>query len=108
MRARARVAGSADSHGPPAIDSRDKTQGGRRGAHGPYDLGKEVGRKQGVGPKRVFFLFIFFPFYSHFYFQLNSLLNPGLNFLSQTKCTIRIQHGAIFIIYIYPFIYYST
>jgi hypothetical protein len=100
MRARSRVAGSADSHGPPAIDSRDKTQGGRRGAHEPYDLGKEVGRKQGVGPKRVFFLFIFFLFYFHFYFQLNSLLNPGLNFLSQTKCTIKIQHGAIFIIYI--------
>jgi hypothetical protein len=63
VRARARVAGSADSHGPPAIDSSDKTQGGRRGAHELYILGKEVGRKQGVGPKRVLFLFLFlFPF----------------------------------------------
>jgi hypothetical protein len=54
---------------------------------------------------QVVFSFILF---SVFYFQLNSLLNLSLNFLSQTKCTIRIQHDAIFIIYIYLFIYYST
>jgi hypothetical protein len=62
-----------------------------------------LGRGDEKRPKREF------PFFSNFFlflflifeFQLNSLLNPHLNFLSQTKCTIRIQHGAIFIIYIY-------
>jgi hypothetical protein len=86
MRVRARVAGSADSHGPPAIDSRDKTQGGRRGAHGPYDLGKKVGRKQGVGPKRVFFLFIFiFPFLFPFLFPIEFTFESGFEFSISNK-----------------------
>jgi hypothetical protein len=46
----------------------------------------------------------FFLFFSLFSF-LNSNLNLSLNFLSQTTCTIRIQHDAIFIIYIYLFIH---
>jgi hypothetical protein len=43
---------------------------------------------------------------SFLYFSfLNSNLNMSLNFLSQTKCTSRIQHDAIFIIYIYIYIF---
>jgi hypothetical protein len=102
VRARTRVAGSADSHGPPAIDSRDKTQGGRRGAHEPYDLGKEVGRKQGVGPKRVLFLFLFpflfpieFTFESEFEFSISNKMHNQ----NPTWCNIHYIY-----IYIHSFI----
>jgi hypothetical protein len=56
-------------------------------------------------PAQVGWLFRFFVLFYVFYFQLNSLLNLSLNFLSQTKCTIIIQHDAILIIYIYLFIH---
>jgi hypothetical protein len=52
-------------------------------------------------PAQVGWLFLFFVLFYVFYFQLNSLLNLSLEFLSQTKCTIRIQHDAILIIYIF-------
>jgi hypothetical protein len=61
----------------------------------------EDGPARGIQPKGtdlwLLIIIIFFLYFS----SLNSNLNMSLNLLSQTKCTSRIQHDAIFIIYIY-------
>jgi hypothetical protein len=85
----------------------ESIRAGQRGERvGRAVEGGEVGRKRKWVHARVFFLFFSFSFSIsisisnkiHFWIRV-------LNFLSQTKYTIRIQHGAILILFIYLFIH---
>jgi hypothetical protein len=79
------------AHVPVSVEAGRAGPRGRRKVLGYAEGKSKVGRRK-IWPKaQVMFLF-FILFLFCFYFQLNSLLNLSLNFLSQIKCTIEIQH----------------